>query len=268
MANHETEVDPWVDERLAVLAEPEHWTPNTARALAGWRKRIGAPRRERPRWLLWALPLTLASLAIVLLPAARACAQRPGACAQSLWASVAHPEAVNFKQIGPANAPVTLEIFIDYQCPPCAVFSRDVIPRLEAQYLQNGELKLVFHDLPLPHHRYAKLAARYVDAAGQLGYYRLAAKQIFETHNAWSVTGDVDSELAKVLSPGVMSQLRRLVEQDAQLDRTIETDIAAATREGIAKTPSAVLVFKGKRQTIPGTLSFDEIKRYIDEVQQ
>ncbi len=256
MANHETNVDPWVDERLAALAEPEQWTPNTARAAAGLRERIRAPKRSRPRWLLWAVPLSLATLAVFLLPATRACAQRPGACAQSLWTAVAQP----------VSAPVTLEIYIDYQCPPCAVFSSNVLPLLEAQYVKTGKLKLVFHDFPLPNHRYAKLAARYVNAAGQLGYLRVAMDQVFRTRNAWSVTGDVDSELAPALLPDVMRQVRRLVGEDAHFDDAVEAGIAAGRADGIKQTPSVVLVYQGKRQIVPGKLSFDELKARLDEV--
>jgi protein-disulfide isomerase len=59
--------------------------------------------------------------------------------------------------IGPVNAPVTLTVFSDFQCPYCAGLARtlreDVMPK------ERGNVRLVFRYFPLEMHSWAKAAA-------------------------------------------------------------------------------------------------------------
>ncbi len=48
--------------------------------------------------------------------------------------------------IGEANAPVTMALFYDYQCPFCKQFEQTVTPQLVANYVKTGKLKIVFKD--------------------------------------------------------------------------------------------------------------------------
>lgn len=48
--------------------------------------------------------------------------------------------------IGDANAPTTMALFYDYQCPFCKQFEQTVTPQLLAKYVQTGKLKIVFKD--------------------------------------------------------------------------------------------------------------------------
>lgn len=57
---------------------------------------------------------------------------------------------------GPAKAPVTIQMFSDFQCPFC----KRVEPTLaELEQEQKGQLRIVWRHLPLPFHSYAQLAA-------------------------------------------------------------------------------------------------------------
>lgn len=69
---------------------------------------------------------------------------------------------------GPQNAPVTLVVFSDFQCPFCA----KVVPTLEqiqANYAQ--QVRIVFHHYPLPFHKDAEPAARAAFAAQMQGAF-------------------------------------------------------------------------------------------------
>ncbi|MDB4991762.1 MAG: disulfide bond formation protein DsbA [Parcubacteria group bacterium] len=48
--------------------------------------------------------------------------------------------------IGQANAPQTMVLFYDYQCPFCKQFELGVTPKLVEQYVKTGKLKIVFKD--------------------------------------------------------------------------------------------------------------------------
>jgi len=176
------------------------------------------------------------------------------------------PAVANFKESGSPAAPITIEIYTDYECPACAALYRDFVPTLVAQYVQTGKLKLLHRDLPLPQHQYSRLAARYANAAGRMGQYDLAVKQIFQTQNLWMNDGSVDKQLAQVLAPGVMQKVRALVENDATLDDTVTADVAMATKDAIRQTPTLVVVAKGKRQAIAGIPDFNLLKTYLEQL--
>lgn len=48
--------------------------------------------------------------------------------------------------IGDANAPTTMALFYDYQCPFCKQFEQAVTPQILANYVKTGKTKIVFKD--------------------------------------------------------------------------------------------------------------------------
>lgn len=50
------------------------------------------------------------------------------------------------RTLGSASAPVTLEVWADFQCPSCGNFSRAVEPVLIEKYVVPGKLRITFHD--------------------------------------------------------------------------------------------------------------------------
>ena len=49
---------------------------------------------------------------------------------------------------GQPNAPVTIDIYADFQCPYCAR-SEPALQQLAAQYVDTGKVKLVYHNFPV-----------------------------------------------------------------------------------------------------------------------
>jgi len=176
------------------------------------------------------------------------------------------PPAANFKEQGSPTATVTIEIYTDYECPSCAMLYRDFVPTLMAEYVRTGKVKLLHRDFPLPQHQHSRLAARYANAAGRLGYYDAAVEQIFKTQDKWSGTGDVDAQLVAVLPPGVMQKVREMVKNDATLDATVEADLAMVQTDKVNQTPTLVVVSKGKRQPIAGAPQWNLFRSYLDKL--
>ncbi len=68
---------------------------------------------------------------------------------RQMAASVVLPETktrptVEGKVMGDPNAPVTIEVFEDFQCPACKNFTDTVEPQLIETYIKTGKAKLVF----------------------------------------------------------------------------------------------------------------------------
>ena len=68
------------------------------------------------------------------------------------------------QRLGPLQAPVTLVIFSDFQCPYCRTLAT-YLPTLRSTY--GDSLAIVFRHFPLPYHALAKVAARAAECAGE-----------------------------------------------------------------------------------------------------
>jgi protein-disulfide isomerase len=172
----------------------------------------------------------------------------------------------NFKEAGSPSAPITLELYTDYQCPSCRNFYMEVLPPLISQYVATGKVRLIHRDFPLPQHQYTRVATKYANAAGEIGRYDVVAGQIFKTQPEWEQNGNIDGEVAKVLPPAEMQKVRELVKSDTHLDDTVNSDLAMGARDGLNQTPTLVIVHNGKRQKIDGVVPFNILKSYIDQL--
>ncbi|HTA45612.1 MAG TPA: thioredoxin domain-containing protein [Bryobacteraceae bacterium] len=255
----------WVEETIVVLDPASEWRPDASRGLARVYARKGGTRRR------WALPAAMASVGgviLLMLSASQSCAW--GAClipgnASFLPATIATPHQASFKTSGSHSAPITIEIYSDYECPYCAKYFNETLPLLVAEYVKTGKVRLIHRDFPLPQHAWAKVAARYANAAGELGQYDAAVSQIFRTQDLWRDNGNIDAQLLQVLPPGLMQKVRDMVQHDAKLDDTIAQDVRMAAEDHINQTPSLVIESKGQRQTIPAP-AFAVLKSYIEQL--
>ena len=172
----------------------------------------------------------------------------------------------NFKESGSVLAPITCELYTDYQCPHCATVFLQTMPDFMAQYVSTGKVKLIHRDFPLSQHPHAKLAARYANAAGMLGYYDIVVNQIFRTQAIWAASGDVGTQVAQVLPPDVMDKVRDLVQNDAHLDDTVAATWLSGGRTRLNQTPSMLVVYKGKSQLLAPIPPPEFLKSYFDEL--
>lgn len=51
------------------------------------------------------------------------------------------------RALGSADAPVLVEVFEDFQCPACGVFSNQTQPQLVADYVVDGKVRFVYKDM-------------------------------------------------------------------------------------------------------------------------
>jgi protein-disulfide isomerase len=82
--------------------------------------------------------------------------------------------------IGPADAKVTIVEFLDPECEACAAFAPQVKSLLK-EY--DGRVRFVARYMPL--HRNAKLAAQYIEAAGEQGKYWEMMEKLFAEQGEW-----------------------------------------------------------------------------------
>lgn len=68
------------------------------------------------------------------------------------------PSSENQPTKGESDAPVTITEFGDYKCPSCKAWDEDILPRLEQEFIDEGEAQLVFINTPF-HGEESELAA-------------------------------------------------------------------------------------------------------------
>jgi protein-disulfide isomerase len=77
---------------------------------------------------------------------------------------------------GPADAPITIIEFSEYQCPFCARVT-PTLKQIEEKYA--GKVRIVFKDFPLPNHAQAPKAAEAAHCAGEQDKYWLLHDRLF-----------------------------------------------------------------------------------------
>jgi protein-disulfide isomerase len=205
---------------------------------------------------------------VLFVPALLLTAQTPAAPKKvsdhKALAAVSVPK--NFKESGSPTAPVTVEIYTDYECPACRDLYMNILPSLSADFVATGKVRLLHRDYRLPQHQFSKTATRYANAAGAIGKYEVVANQLFVTQPEWSQSGNVDGDVAKVLSPADMEKVRAMVKGDSHLDDSVTQDEALAnSQDHLSQTPTIVIVAKGKREVIGGVPPYPVLKQFLNQ---
>jgi protein-disulfide isomerase len=90
--------------------------------------------------------------------------------------------------LGNPDAPVTLEEFGDFQCPPCGLLSGP-INQLEQDF--RPRLRVIFRHFPLTMHRHAREAALASEAAGRQGSFWQMHDVLYREQAVWGEAADV-----------------------------------------------------------------------------
>lgn len=166
---------------------------------------------------------------------------------------------------GDPNAPVIIVEFSDFQCPFCRRFAMQTLPLIKEKYIDTGKAKLIFMDLPLPFHQYAKDAAKAANCAMRQGKYWEMHDKLFETG---LLTPDDVKSHAKELKLDVNKFEECL--KDPSVEDEINGDIRVANEVGINGTPSFIIgknkggkVFTG--EVVRGALPFSNFQQVIEK---
>ncbi len=137
---------------------------------------------------------------------------------------------------GNKNAPNTLVVFTDFQCPYCSRFHGLADELLKAF---PDKVKFVLKNYPLPFHPEAKPAAKAVLAAKEQGKYWEMVDAILKDNS--SINAAKYEELAKSLGLNVDKFRKDLKEKDAQFEKVLATDMELATKVNVRGTPAFYL---------------------------
>lgn len=169
-------------------------------------------------------------------------------------------------RLGAADAPVTIRLYEDFQCPACAMFVRDTLPEVVEHYVEPGEAKLVSETMAFlgPD---SVSTARAAFAAGEQDLYWQYAFLLFEKGGAENSGYATDEFLTDLAEETEGLDVERW--QEARGD-SFEKELRAvqqrASEAGVNSTPSLVFSGPGGEETLEGAVPIEEVEKAIEEV--
>jgi protein-disulfide isomerase len=161
----------------------------------------------------------------------------------------------NSYALGPADAPITIVEFSDYQCPFCRRWHAEVYEPLLAAY--PGKIRLVYRNLPLTSiHPDALGAAEAAMCAGEQDVYWKYHDKLFSSE---SLGNSIYLQYAQELGLNVPAFEACL--NDHKYQKTIESDSDFAINLGIRSTPTFFI----NGLAVVGAQPLDVFKQVIDK---
>jgi protein-disulfide isomerase len=155
---------------------------------------------------------------------------------------------------GPKNAPLTMVIFSDFQCPFCKRVE-PTLTQIEKEY--GGKVRQVWKNYPLPFHNNAEPAAEAAMAAGAQGKFWEMHDKLFENNTALD-----RPNLEKYAQELGLNMAKFKADLDSQKYKSV---IEAETKEGqaVGVNGTPAVFINGRK--ISGAYPFETFKKITDE---
>jgi protein-disulfide isomerase len=157
--------------------------------------------------------------------------------------------------IGEPDAPVTVVVFSDFQCPACASFA-ETLHRLQQRH--PGRVAAVYRHFPLPNHAFAVPAARASECAARQGRFAEMHDELFGAQDSIGVRSWARFATLAGIPDGIAFETCL---GDPASAVPVRRDADAAGRLRVTATPT--LLVNGRR--VQGAPHLDRLERLMDE---
>jgi protein-disulfide isomerase len=161
------------------------------------------------------------------------------------------PIASDDPRLGPRTARVQLVVFSDYQCPYCK-YLKPTLQRLRDEY--ESDLSIIWKDMPLPMHPFAKAAAR----LGRAAYAQGGDAKFWEANDLLYERQD---ELSEETLVEIARELDLKWPQAEQYDAHLARDWDLSLELNIDSTPTTFV----NGRPITGAKDYEEFERVVKE---
>lgn len=175
-------------------------------------------------------------------PAAAPETQAPTSETESPLRALAHRTEGDPLAIGDPDAPVVMIEWADYRCPFCGVFARDVQPALVQEYVERGDLRIEWRDLPVfgEQSEDAAIAGRAAAAQGRFWEFHEQAFAVAPERGHADLDREALLELARAAGVPDLARFEADLESP-QLREAVLADLAEGQSLGITGTPTFVV---------------------------
>jgi protein-disulfide isomerase len=166
------------------------------------------------------------------------------------------------RQMGSETAPVWFIMGSDFQCPYCRNFHHDTWPKIEAEYVRTGKIRVAFMNHPMRFHARAIPAAEAAMCAGAQDRFWPMHDTLFVNQDKW-----VNGADPQAMFEGYATRLG--LEMDAWRScmgthatrNMVEADFTKTENVGITGTPGFII---GDSLAVSGAAPYADFKREID----
>jgi protein-disulfide isomerase len=163
---------------------------------------------------------------------------------------------------GPADAPLTLVEYSDFQCPACAAY-QPLIEQVLNEPELNGKIRTVYRHFPLTNiHPNALQAARAAQAAAAQGKFWEMHDLLFKEQSAWSklpAAAAGEKFLGYASSLGLDAERWKQDRDGSAVNEKVDADVAGANDARVNSTPTFFI--NGVRMNPPK--NYDDFKQQL-----
>lgn len=180
-------------------------------------------------------------------------------------------------------------VFGDFECPSCRALYEGTLRPLISSYVQSGKVYLVHYDFPLSVHRYSWEAARWANAAAEIGKYPEVEAALYDNQDAWTVDGNIGKYVAQALSPVDMKRIEKIlapcqpqtvglrpvnfaetggsISDGCPVDSMIAKDYDMGVQVPVQATPTYMFIYKGQKYPAgSGIVAWPLLKQFFDQL--
>jgi len=162
--------------------------------------------------------------------------------------------------LGQADAPITMIIFDDFQCPYCGKFYTSSETQIKNNFVKTGKAKMYFRDFPLDFHPNALPAATAARCAAEQNKFWEMHDALFGKQSEWSglSMADATAKFEAYATEIGMNASTYSACVTAGKDSEINVDYLAGQAYGVGGTPSTFIIAPKDKTDLTKVLALAE----------
>ena len=166
--------------------------------------------------------------------------------------------------LGKHKAPVKIIIFSSLTCPHCASFHKEIVSEIKKEYVESGQVQLIFIDFPLDQSAFnASKLLHCLDQNKQLKFL----DTIYENQEEWVIGSNIDqinNNLKKIVQNlGISSsKFDKCLNDEIIADKILNGRISGQQKYSINATPTIII----NEKKFEDSVSFENIKKKIEKL--
>jgi len=161
--------------------------------------------------------------------------------------------------LGKPDAPLTIIEYASLACSHCANFHENTLPRLKAEYIDTGKVRLVFRDFPFEEAGLrAAMLARCSGPDRFFGFIEI----LFRQQRIWAAAPNPVEALGQIGRLGGIGeeQFRACLANRPLEEYILKSRLKGQNESGVNSTPTFII----GSEKYSGTRSFEDMKKLID----
>jgi protein-disulfide isomerase len=145
--------------------------------------------------------------------------------------------------MGSPDAPVTLVEYAMFTCPHCAAFAKDVFPKIKANYIDTGKVRLVYREV---YFNKPSLWAAMIARCAPADRYFGIADLLFRRQADWAAETDANAMIQKLFSIGRQAgmtdaEMNACLQDRAKAEAMVATYQKHSEADGVDATPLFII---------------------------